>query len=127
METPGDEGAALAVPRGMSAGEAGLVLDILARLKTKRFGRFTVSDGRVVDIELIEKFDRTRLPGAGGQEAEQIRAHVEKVYRLVGAPGPRVGRPGIGSAARRVCLVARAGARAPLSPKRRRRCVSGGS
>ena len=42
-----------------------LLLDALARLKEHRFGRLTitVSEGRVVDIEVSEKIDRDLLKG----------------------------------------------------------------
>ncbi len=47
-------------PQGITAAEATFLLEVFARLKEKRFGRLevTVSDGRVVDVELIEKLDR---------------------------------------------------------------------
>ncbi len=40
-----------------------LLLDALARLKERRFGRLTltISDGRVVDVEVIEKIDHDLL------------------------------------------------------------------
>lgn len=39
------------------------MLDIFARLKERRFGRLTltVSDGRIVDVEVVEKIDHDRL------------------------------------------------------------------
>jgi len=39
------------------------LLDALARLKARRFGRLTVvvSDGRVVDVEVSEKIDHDVL------------------------------------------------------------------
>jgi len=42
-----------------------LLLDALARLKERRFGRLTitVSEGRVVDVEVSEKIDRDLLKG----------------------------------------------------------------
>jgi len=51
------------LPHGVSNGEVMLVLDVLARLKTQRFGRLilTVSDGRIVDVEVIEKIDHDLL------------------------------------------------------------------
>ncbi len=47
------------LPRGMSAKEAVFLLGVFARLKEKGTGRLevTVSDGRVVDIELVERLD----------------------------------------------------------------------
>ncbi len=55
------EAVTVSLPRGITAGEAGLVLGVLARLKERRFGRLavSVSDGRVVDIEVVEKIDRS--------------------------------------------------------------------
>jgi len=40
-----------------------LLLDVFARLKEHRFGRLivTVSDGKVVDLEVVEKVDHDRL------------------------------------------------------------------
>jgi hypothetical protein len=54
---------AVAVPQGLSYLEAQFVLDRLRRLKDRRFGRLViaVSDGRVVDVEVIEKVDREIL------------------------------------------------------------------
>jgi len=54
---------AVGVPHGVSDREAILLLDALARLKERRFGRLTltVSDGRVVDVEVIEKIDHDLL------------------------------------------------------------------
>ncbi len=48
------------VPPGMGISEATLLLDLLAQLKARRFGRLavTVSDGRLMDIELAERLDR---------------------------------------------------------------------
>jgi hypothetical protein len=45
------------------AREAELLLGALARVKARRFGRLivTVNDGRVVDVEVIEKIDRNVL------------------------------------------------------------------
>ena len=56
-------GSMVALPDGVNDREAVLVLDVFARLKEHRFGRLivTVSDGKVVDVELIEKVDRDRL------------------------------------------------------------------
>jgi hypothetical protein len=54
---------AVALPQGLSYLEAQFVLDRLRRLKDRRFGRLViaVSDGRVVDVEVIEKVDREIL------------------------------------------------------------------
>jgi hypothetical protein len=54
---------AVAVPDGVSDREATLVLDVFARLKERRFGRLTVtvSDGKVVDVEVVEKVDHVLL------------------------------------------------------------------
>jgi hypothetical protein len=43
--------------------EAELLLGALARVKARRFGRLivTVNDGRVVDVEVVEKIDRDVL------------------------------------------------------------------
>jgi hypothetical protein len=51
------------LPHGVSGREAMLMLDTLARLKERRFGRLTVtiSDGRVVDVEVTEKIDHDLL------------------------------------------------------------------
>ncbi len=51
------------LPHGLSEREAMLLLDALARLKERRFGRLTltISDGRVVDVEVIEKIDHDLL------------------------------------------------------------------
>jgi hypothetical protein len=48
------------VPAGLGIGEATLLLDLFAQLKARRFGRLevTVSDGRLMDIELVERLDR---------------------------------------------------------------------
>jgi hypothetical protein len=55
----------LALPDGLSSREAQLILRIVARVKARGFGRLTVSvsDGRVVDVEIIEKMDRRALDG----------------------------------------------------------------
>ena len=55
----------VAVPVRVSDREAMLLLDALARLKERRFGRLTitVSEGRVVDVEVSEKIDRDLLKG----------------------------------------------------------------
>jgi hypothetical protein len=57
------EARGVVLPPGVSAGEATVLLDAFARVKERRFGRLavTVSDGRVVDVELIEKMDRNQL------------------------------------------------------------------
>jgi Uncharacterized small protein (DUF2292) len=51
------------LPRGVGGREAELLLGALARVKARRFGRLvvTVNDGRVVDVEVIEKIDRDVL------------------------------------------------------------------
>jgi len=51
------------LPHGVSEREATLLLDTLARLKERRFGRLTVmvGDGRVVDVEVSEKIDHDLL------------------------------------------------------------------
>lgn len=51
------------LPDGMTAKEAEFLLGVFARLKEKRSGRLevTVSDGRVVGVELVEKLDRKSL------------------------------------------------------------------
>jgi hypothetical protein len=53
------------LPRGLSAKEAVFLLGVFARLKEKGSGRLevTVSDGRIVDIQLVERLDRTALAG----------------------------------------------------------------
>ena len=53
----------VSLPHGVSDREATFLLDILVRLKERRFGRLTltVSDGRVVDVEVIEKIDHDLL------------------------------------------------------------------
>lgn len=47
------------LPEGMTAKEAMFLLGVFARLKERRSGRLavTVSDGRVVDVELVERLD----------------------------------------------------------------------
>jgi hypothetical protein len=57
----------VALPEGVSAGEAMLLLDVFARLKEHRFGRLTLamSDGKIVDVEVVEKIHHEvlrRLP-----------------------------------------------------------------
>lgn len=51
------------LPHGLTEREATVLLDAVARLKERRFGRLTltISDGRVVDVEVIEKMDRDLL------------------------------------------------------------------
>jgi len=48
------------VPPGLSVDEATFLLDVFVRLKARRFGRLevTVSDGRLMDVELVERLDR---------------------------------------------------------------------
>jgi hypothetical protein len=50
----------IVVPRGLSLREAALILDVFAGLKIRRFGRIelTVSDGRLMDVEVVERLDR---------------------------------------------------------------------
>jgi hypothetical protein len=59
-EAPTPSSAASSV---VGAREAELLLGALARVKARRFGRLivTVNDGRVVDVEIIEKIDRDVL------------------------------------------------------------------
>lgn len=54
-------GAAVALPEGVTAREARFLLEMFSRVKAKRFGRLAVavSDGRVVDVEILEKIDRS--------------------------------------------------------------------
>lgn len=51
------------VAGGVGGREAEVLLGALARVKAGRFGRLviTVSDGRIVDVEVVEKIDRDRL------------------------------------------------------------------
>ena len=53
------------LPQGISDREATLLLEALARVKERRFGRLTltISDGRVVDVEMVEKVDHDLLGG----------------------------------------------------------------
>jgi hypothetical protein len=53
----------VALPDGVSDREAMLLLDVFARLKERRFGRLTVTigDGKVVDVEVVEKLDHDLL------------------------------------------------------------------
>jgi hypothetical protein len=48
---------------GVGDREAELLLSALARVKATRFGRLvvTVNDGRIADVEVIEKIDRDVL------------------------------------------------------------------
>jgi hypothetical protein len=48
------------MPPGLSVDEATFLLDVFVRLKARRFGRLevTVSDGRLMDVELVERLDR---------------------------------------------------------------------
>jgi hypothetical protein len=52
-----------AASHGIGEREAELLLGALARVKARRFGRLvvTVNEGRVVDVEVIEKMDREVL------------------------------------------------------------------
>jgi hypothetical protein len=60
---PADPAGRRSLPAGMSGAEAELILDIVARVKARRFGRLVVvvSDGRLVDVEIVEKMDRRML------------------------------------------------------------------
>jgi len=55
--------AVVALPSGIGEEEALFLLRALARLKERRFGRLllSVSDGRVVEVEVTEKIDRRLL------------------------------------------------------------------
>ncbi len=50
----------IGLPGGITPGEGRLLLRLLARLKAWRFGRLAVKvrEGRVVDIEVVQKVDR---------------------------------------------------------------------
>lgn len=60
---PNDHASSRSLPDGVGEREAELLLGALARVKARRFGRLvvTVSDARVVDVEVIEKIDRDVL------------------------------------------------------------------
>lgn len=70
----GEKGGGGGLPLGITAPEAAFILEVFARLKGRRFGRLvvTVSDGRIVDVELQEKVDR-RLFAAFWSAADQGR------------------------------------------------------
>ncbi|MBI3107490.1 MAG: hypothetical protein HYY95_18310 [Candidatus Rokubacteria bacterium] len=53
--------ATVTLPQGVTAREARFLLEVFSRVKAKRFGRLAVvvSDGRVVDVEIVEKIDRS--------------------------------------------------------------------
>lgn len=53
----------LNLPGGVTEREAMLLLEAFARVKGRRFGRLavTVSEGRMVDVELVEKIDHDVL------------------------------------------------------------------
>jgi hypothetical protein len=55
--------ATVALPEGVTVREAQFLLEVLSRVKAKKFGRFVVmvSDGRIVDMEVTEKIDRAML------------------------------------------------------------------
>lgn len=55
------------LPKGLSAKEAVFLLEMLSRLKEKPSGRLevTVSDGRLVDVQLVETFEKIALAPAG--------------------------------------------------------------
>lgn len=59
---------AAALPEGMTPREAAFMVGLVARLKSRRFGRLvvTVSDGRIVDVEFQEKVDRRMLETLSG-------------------------------------------------------------
>jgi len=61
--TANDPVPTLAIPPGVTEREATLLLEALARVKGRRFGRLVVaaSEARVVDVEVIEKVDRDVL------------------------------------------------------------------
>ncbi len=62
------------LPRGVTPGEARLLLQLLARLKAWKYGRLAVNvrDGRLVDIELVEKVDRNLfLPLSADGDADR--------------------------------------------------------
>jgi hypothetical protein len=64
MRCPTSEASsAVALPHGVTEREATLLLGALARVKTQRFGRVVVSisEARVVDVEVVEKVDRDVL------------------------------------------------------------------
>jgi len=58
-----DQALSRSLPDGVGKREAELLLNALARVKARRFGRIvvTVSDARVVDVEVIEKIDHDVL------------------------------------------------------------------
>jgi len=55
--------AVVALPEGVSAREAMLLLGVFARLKEHRFGRLSLamSEGKIVDVEVVEKVDHDVL------------------------------------------------------------------
>ena len=61
--TTNEPAATFALPHGIAEREAALLLGALARVKARRFGRVivTISDARIVDVEVIEKMDRGAL------------------------------------------------------------------
>lgn len=67
-------GANVTLPAGMTAGEAAFLLRAFARVKERKFGRLevTISDGRVVDVELIEKLDRNLFRNVFGYEGRAL-------------------------------------------------------
>lgn len=56
-------GRTIQLPDGISAREALVLLTALSRVKKRGFGRLalTVGDGRVIDVEIIEKIHRDVL------------------------------------------------------------------
>ncbi len=64
MSCPTSEASSVVpLPPGVTEREATLLLGALARVKTQRFGRVivSISDARVVDVEVVEKVDRDVL------------------------------------------------------------------
>ncbi len=56
-----DHASSRSLPDGVGEREAELLLGALARVKARRRLVVTVSDARVVDVEVIEKIDRDVL------------------------------------------------------------------
>jgi hypothetical protein len=57
----------LDLPEGLTAREALLLLHVLARVKAHGYGRLqvTISDGRIVGVEVVERLDVQRLAVPG--------------------------------------------------------------
>lgn len=53
----------MVLPDTITACEARFLLEAFSRVKARRYGRLVVvvSDGRVVDVEVVEKVDRNAL------------------------------------------------------------------